>query len=425
MKKGLYCNKVFFVVVSFYSTSLIGVPPDFLKPRENAAFYDRRRDCEASNHSQENENNFVIQEQCNHQWYEDQNDDEIIPEEDLAAVLKKAAQAEKYWSHPKISADTELRQREKDASSWRKRAQFYRMLAEEKKWNSDKQANLEKAADVCDRIVLLAEEAEEQQNFCLPQVRGQQKQVTVLKSEMMMEDLARKQKGSFLFETESKCKEIGDTKLHVNSTSLIGDMVKVLRSLLCYATFYSIIGKHLAHLPVPAMRSSTMSLFRAGIMAFLLTQRTYASLSDGLVASYLCQGNMNDSSGNGNHVTPHNIGFGADSCIFNGVSSYGVVPNGNPFNFDSDFSISTKIKPGSSQVNYATFISKSVGLAGGFSVEQNGAANNQFNLLYVPGPYRSPPIQLISNNWNDLAFTKKGLTRIFHHGQKNRNKILC
>jgi hypothetical protein len=143
----------------------------------------------------------------------------------------------------------------------------------------------------------------------------------------------------------------------------------------------------------------------------------YASI--GLIASYIFNGNADDDSGNGNHGTVHSAALSSDrfgnsnsAYSFNGVSSYIEVLNGSPFNFANEFTISLWVMPATTQAVQSQLLSKSHGI-GGWFIEQTGTDTNrdQFGYFFVPSnPYVACYMQMVSNAWNHLVFTKKGIT---------------
>jgi hypothetical protein len=98
----------------------------------------------------------------------------------------------------------------------------------------------------------------------------------------------------------------------------------------------------------------------------------------GLQATYLFNGNYNDESGNGNHGTGVNAGFGKDrydmsnrAAAFNGLSSYISIPNDSAFNFGTseDIYISGWFRT----INGGVLFDKSNMLSGYFAqIDENG-----------------------------------------------------
>jgi hypothetical protein len=153
------------------------------------------------------------------------------------------------------------------------------------------------------------------------------------------------------------------------------------------------------------------------------TRRADAFLSTGLIAEYPFNGNAHDMSGNGNNGVVHSATLAADrfgnpnsAYRFNGNSSYIEIPNGGPFNFVKDFSISTWVNPASSQVDLTALIDKSHGSTPlrGWTVQQNNAEINNLAFRYyvVSGAAGYQPClsQLVANAWNHLAIIKKDVT---------------
>jgi hypothetical protein len=147
------------------------------------------------------------------------------------------------------------------------------------------------------------------------------------------------------------------------------------------------------------------------------------TLNQGLVAYYPFDGNARDQSGNGNNGEVHNATLTSDrfgtpntAYSFDGVRSYIKVNNGLPFDFTDSFSVAFWIKPGASQLGWATVFSKSHYITGGGSgsswfIEQDGTELNSYILSYRPSTSNAIPnsvgTQLLANQWNHYSVTKE------------------
>jgi hypothetical protein len=146
------------------------------------------------------------------------------------------------------------------------------------------------------------------------------------------------------------------------------------------------------------------------------------TLNQGLVAYYPFDGNAHDQSGNGNNGEVHNATLTSDrfgnpnsAYRFDGSTSYIKVTNGLPFDFSNKFSVAFWIKPGASQLGWATVFSKSHYTTGGFGsswfIEQGGTELNSYILSYRPSTSNVIPnsigTQLIASQWNHYSVTKE------------------
>jgi hypothetical protein len=124
-----------------------------------------------------------------------------------------------------------------------------------------------------------------------------------------------------------------------------------------------------------------------------------------------------DLSGNGNTGTLVNgVGYNGSnlgSLSFDGVNDY--VDCGS-INFTSGTSITIEVwvKPNSSQNTYADILDYNHGATGGFVIQQNENALNQYYFAYWNGSgfNITPTITLNSNSFNHLVFVKSGTSTI-------------
>jgi len=101
------------------------------------------------------------------------------------------------------------------------------------------------------------------------------------------------------------------------------------------------------------------------------------------------------------------------SIVFDGVNDY---VNCGSINFTSGTSITIEVwvNPNSSQNTYADILDYNHGANGGFVIQQNGNALNQYYLAYWNGTSFdiTSTITLNSNSFNHLVFVKSGTSTI-------------
>lgn len=125
----------------------------------------------------------------------------------------------------------------------------------------------------------------------------------------------------------------------------------------------------------------------------LFSYTTNAQLTNGLVAHWEFNGNTNDASGNALHATPYNItytqgkaGQNNTAALFNGSSSYAIVPFNSLMNLDS-FTLCAMVKingfyTGTCQGNFILFRGNEA-QAGGYGF---GFFDNAYNSCIVFDP---------------------------------------
>jgi hypothetical protein len=124
-----------------------------------------------------------------------------------------------------------------------------------------------------------------------------------------------------------------------------------------------------------------------------------------------------DLSGNGNNGTLVNgVGYSSDnlgSLVFDGVDDF---VNCGGINFTSGTSITVEVwvKPNSSQNTFADILDYNHSSTGGFVIQQNGNATNQYYFAYWNGSNFdvTSTITLNSNSFNHLVFVKSGTSTI-------------
>jgi hypothetical protein len=167
-----------------------------------------------------------------------------------------------------------------------------------------------------------------------------------------------------------------------------------------------------------------------------------SSIKQGLVAYYPFDGgNANDKSGNGyngimkgnfNTIVSDRFGILNHAINFNGLTNSIVIPYGNAFNFNINFTISFWIKGlSSNQHQQATILDKShwdssLGLTGGFTVKYD--TNSIFYFKEVSHPRNSSLLNFNPfsvNVWNHIVIMKeRNHLQIFRNLQNIANKTL-
>jgi hypothetical protein len=135
------------------------------------------------------------------------------------------------------------------------------------------------------------------------------------------------------------------------------------------------------------------------------------TLNQGLVAYYPFDGNARDQSGNGNNGEVHSATLTSDrfgnphsAYNFDGMSSYIKVPNGSPFNFANNFSVSFWVKSGARQNNFAYMFYKVSHIYGEplWVFHQYSDSLNRFVFQY-PQNFGQGWDGFCNGNWNCIA----------------------
>jgi hypothetical protein len=155
-----------------------------------------------------------------------------------------------------------------------------------------------------------------------------------------------------------------------------------------------------------------------------------ASLKSNLVAFYSFEGNVKDSSGNGNYGTivggvssaVDRFGVANSAYNFDGSTGYMYMP-GSQFNFQTDLTIAFWVKPAAGQQAWATWVEKThfgpSGFMDSFTIQQEATVDNAIFFLYAyaadaVATTRKINIQMVTNAWNHVAITKEEVTLKFY-----------